>query len=81
LENLYKRGLENGVTKLSAKEVEEIEPHVRCLAGIQVTTTGIVDYKQVCLKYAELIRAQEESFVSIPKLKKYLKLAIFRCLD
>jgi L-2-hydroxyglutarate oxidase len=60
LENLYKRGLENGlsVTKLSAEEVEEIEPHVRCLAGVRVSTTGIVDYKQVSQKYADLIRAQ-----------------------
>ena len=60
LENLYKRGLENGlsVTKLSAQEVEEIEPNVRSLAGIQVPTTGIVDYKQVCQKYVDLIRSQ-----------------------
>ncbi len=60
LENLYKRGLENGlsVTKISAEEVKEIEPHVRCLAGIQVPTTGIVDYKQVGQKYAELIESQ-----------------------
>jgi L-2-hydroxyglutarate oxidase len=60
LENLYKRGLENGlsVTKISAEEVKEIEPHVHCLAGIQVPTTGIVDYKQVGQKYAELIESQ-----------------------
>jgi L-2-hydroxyglutarate oxidase len=60
LENLYKRGLENNlnVTKLSAEEVQEIEPHVSCLAGIKVTSTGIVDYRQVCLKYAELIQLQ-----------------------
>ncbi len=60
LENLYKRGLENGlsVTNISAEEVKEIEPHVRCLAGIRVPTTGIVDYKQVCQKYADLIDIQ-----------------------
>lgn len=60
LENLYKRGLENGlnVTKIRAAEVKEIEPHVRCLAGIKVPTTGIVNYKQVCQKYADLIVAQ-----------------------
>lgn len=60
LENLYNRGLENelNVTKLKAEEVKEIEPHVSCLAGIKVPTTGIVDYKQVCLKYADLIEAQ-----------------------
>lgn len=61
LENLYQRGLQNGlaVTKLSAAQVNEIEPHVRCLAGVKVPTTGIVSYRQVCQKYAELIRAGE----------------------
>lgn len=60
LANLYKRGLENGlgVTKLSAEEVKEIEPHVQCLVGVRVPTTGIVNYKQVCQKYADIIREQ-----------------------
>lgn len=57
LEKLYQRGLENGleVAKISADEVKEIEPHVSCLAGIRVKTTGIVNYRQVCEKYAQLI--------------------------
>src|SRR5688572_24199002 len=44
LENLYKRGLENGlsITRLSADQVREIEPNVRCLSGLRVPTTGIV---------------------------------------
>lgn len=60
LENLYQRGLANGlnITKINSAQVKEIEPHVQCLAGIQVPTTGIVDYKQVCQKYLELIQAQ-----------------------
>jgi L-2-hydroxyglutarate oxidase len=33
----------------------ELEPHVRCLRGLRVPTTGIVDYRAVCDKYAELI--------------------------
>ena len=83
LENLYKRGLENGlsVTKLSAKEVEEIEPHVRCLAGIQVTTTGIVDYKQVCLKYADLIRAQGGELRLNTKVEKISKTGDLQVLE
>src|SRR5882672_5151896 len=50
LEKLYKRGLENElpVTKLTAEQVSEIEPHVKCLAGVKVPTTGIADYKAVC---------------------------------
>jgi L-2-hydroxyglutarate oxidase len=60
LENLYKRGLENGlnVTKITAEEVKEVEPHVSCIAGLRVSTTGIVNYKQVCQKYVDLITAQ-----------------------
>lgn len=60
LENLYRRGLENGlnVTRISAEEVKEIEPHVKCLEGVRVPSTGIVNYQQVCQKYAELIKVQ-----------------------
>lgn len=60
LENLYQRGLENGikVARLTAEQVKEIEPHVSCLAGVRVFSTGIVNYKQVCQKYVDLIRLQ-----------------------
>jgi (S)-2-hydroxyglutarate dehydrogenase len=60
LENLYNRGLENGlqVKKISVEQVKEVEPHVRCIAGLQVSTTGIANYKQVCQKYAEIIEIQ-----------------------
>jgi (S)-2-hydroxyglutarate dehydrogenase len=60
LDHLYKRGLENGikVQRISPEAVKEIEPHVRCVGGIRVFSTGIVNYKQVCLKYAELIQQQ-----------------------
>lgn len=60
LENLYKRGLDNGikVQKISPEEVREIEPHVSCVGGIRVFSTGIVNYRQVSNKYAELIAKQ-----------------------
>jgi L-2-hydroxyglutarate oxidase len=60
LENLYKRGFENGidVKRITPEEVKEIEPHVTCVGGIFVSSTGIVNYKQVCLKYAEIIKQQ-----------------------
>lgn len=59
LDDLYQRGLANEleVTKVTQEQVKEIEPHVNCLAGIWVKSTGIVDYKQVCQKYADI--AQE----------------------
>jgi L-2-hydroxyglutarate oxidase len=60
LQNLYERGLANGlaVRKLNAAEVKEIEPHVSCLEGVHVPSTGIVNYGSVCRKLAELIEAR-----------------------
>jgi len=59
LEALYQRGLANGlsVQRLTSDEVKEIEPHVSCLAGLRVASTGIVDYAAVCRELAELIAA------------------------
>ena len=57
LENLYRRGLENGLTrnkKLSAAEIGEYEPHITGLAGIWVPYTGIVDYRVVSNRYASI---------------------------
>lgn len=58
LENLYQRGLANGlkVEKISAEEVKEVEPHVSCIAGLRVFSTGIVSYRQVCQKLVDIIR-------------------------
>jgi (S)-2-hydroxyglutarate dehydrogenase len=60
LENLYQRGLQNQlpVRKLSAEAVKDYEPHIQCLAGIHVASTGIANYRAVCLKYAELAALQ-----------------------
>ncbi|MCP6761566.1 MAG: L-2-hydroxyglutarate oxidase [Fischerella sp. CENA71] len=60
LENLYKRGLDNGikVKRITPEEVKEFEPHVTSVGGIYVYSTGIANYKQVCLKYAEIITKQ-----------------------
>lgn len=75
LENLYQRGLANGLklTKLCAKEVKEIEPYVNCIAGIRVFTTGIVNYKQVCQKYADIIKSQGGELRLKTKLEKICK--------
>ena len=59
LKNLYQRGLENGLVDnrmITASELREIEPHCTGLEAIKVPYTGIIDYKQVSEKLAELIR-------------------------
>lgn len=58
LDKLFERGLQNQLKleRLTPAQVREVEPHVRCLAGIRVPSTGIVDYSAVCEKLAELIQ-------------------------
>jgi (S)-2-hydroxyglutarate dehydrogenase len=59
LENIYQRGIENGLSKIrkiSAVDLKEYEPHVNGIAGIHVPYTGIIDYTDVSLKYAEVFR-------------------------
>jgi L-2-hydroxyglutarate oxidase len=60
LESLYGRGITNGlaVERLSASQVQEIEPEVSCVSGLHVLSTGIVDFAEVCRKLAELIEAE-----------------------
>lgn len=57
IEDLYQRGLKNGieVTKITPEEATELEPHISCLAAIHVRSAGIVDFTQVSLAYAKLI--------------------------
>ncbi|NJL21625.1 MAG: L-2-hydroxyglutarate oxidase [Leptolyngbyaceae cyanobacterium SM1_3_5] len=83
LENLYQRGLQNNiqVKKISSEEVREIEPHVRCIAGIRVYSTGIADYKKVAIKYAELIRQQGGDLRLNTKVDRILKTSTGQTLE
>lgn len=59
LDNIYKRGVENGLQGLryiSTEEIKAIEPHTYGVKGIVVPQTGIVDYKVVAAKYAEVFK-------------------------
>src|SRR5437667_7264296 len=66
LDSLFQRGLDHGlaVARLAPQHVQEIEPHVRCLAGIKVPSTGIVNYREVSAKYAR--KALSRKDVSLP---------------
>jgi L-2-hydroxyglutarate oxidase len=59
LENLWQRGVANGLLglrKLTGEQIKEIEPYATGLAAIHVPQEGIVDYPAVCEKLGELIR-------------------------
>jgi L-2-hydroxyglutarate oxidase len=55
LEELERRGEANGVEglrRIGAEEIEQIEPHARGLAGLHSPNTGIVDFTAVARAYA-----------------------------
>jgi (S)-2-hydroxyglutarate dehydrogenase len=59
LEELHRRGVANGlvgIRRLSAGALRDFEPHTTGIAALHVPETGIVDYRQVAAKYAELVR-------------------------
>lgn len=59
LDELERRGRANGLDglqRLGVKELAQHEPHAHGIAGLFVPQTGIVDYRQVSAKLAELIQ-------------------------
>lgn len=61
LKTIHDRGQQNGLQNLKmlkAEELKEYEPHVAGIAGIHVPQTGIVDYRVVAEKYAEVLQQQ-----------------------
>jgi L-2-hydroxyglutarate oxidase len=58
LDELHRRGTANGVpglTRISGEKIREYEPHTLGIAGLWSPNTGIVDYKAVAHKYAEIV--------------------------
>jgi (S)-2-hydroxyglutarate dehydrogenase len=61
LETLFETGIANGLqglTRLPAEGIADVEPHARGVAGLLVPDTGIVDYRQVCAALAAAITAR-----------------------
>jgi len=65
LENLHQRGLENKlrVQRLTKEELLEVEPNVNGEEAIYVPAAGIVDYKQVSNKLADIIKENNSDIV------------------
>ncbi|NBR13910.1 MAG: L-2-hydroxyglutarate oxidase [Crocinitomicaceae bacterium] len=65
LERVFQTGLENkieGIRKITADEVKEIEPFVESIGGIHVPVTGIIDFRGATEKMVELgLALQSES--------------------
>ena len=57
LDELYRRGLANGlkgIKKLNSEEIKSYEPNVKGIAGLHVPQTGIVDFTKVTNAYAKV---------------------------
>jgi len=60
LEELYRRGIANGLEGLEIigpERLKELEPHAKGVKALHVPATGIIDYKKVAAAYAEKISA------------------------
>ena len=65
LKQVFEKGMANGmaptddrdgVRMISSEEMKEIEPHIHGVQAIWVPQAGIIDYRKVCQKLAELIQ-------------------------
>ena len=75
LEELFKRGVANGlngIKKLLAEEIKEFEPHARGIAGLYVPQTGIVDYKKVTEAYAKIFLDKDGSIETDCKFLSFI---------
>lgn len=57
LDELYRRGVANGlkgIKKLNSEEIKSYEPNVKGIAGLHVPQTGIVDFTKVTNAYAKV---------------------------
>ena len=63
LEEVFETGKKNrieGIEKIGPEQIKEIEPSCSGLAGIYVPCTGIIDFKKVANKLAELIESKSQ---------------------
>jgi len=63
MDKIFDNGIANdteGIEKISAEQVKDIEPYVKSIGGIWVPCTGIIDYRGTTEKLAELVEAKQE---------------------
>ena len=73
MENIYQRGIQNGlegIKIIGAKEVKEIEPFCNAIKGIWVPQTGIIDFKVVAIRLAELIKSKGGEIINNFQVEK-----------
>lgn len=77
LEELYRRGVANGVPGLrrlpDLTAIREIEPHAAGLCGIHVPSTAITDFKLVAEQYAKLILESGGTIQTSTRVKQIVR--------
>lgn len=59
LNGIFERGLANkteGIEKIGPDKIRELEPHARGVEAIYVPVTGIINFKQLCERFLQLIQ-------------------------
>ncbi len=72
LDDIYKRGIENGLENLriiDETELAEIEPYAAGIKAIHVPQTGIIDFKDVSQKLKEILTENGVKFMFGEKVK------------
>ncbi len=66
LHAILQRGVQNGIrcNPVDPDELAELEPHVRGIAGIRVPDAGIIDFRSVCLRLADLVRERDHEILT-----------------
>lgn len=62
LNKIFENGVANnteGIEKINADQLKEIEPYVESIGGIWVPCTGIIDFRGTTEKFAELMVAKQ----------------------
>lgn len=69
MDKIFQNGIENnteGIEKITAKQVQEIEPFVKGIGGIWVPCTGIIDFRGATEKMVEIaLSKQPESALKL----------------
>jgi len=63
LETIYQRGRANGVSceMINSEKLHELEPHVAGIKAVHVPEAGIVDYGQICKRFAKHFHNNEDN--------------------
>lgn len=73
LQRIHERGQANGVAceRIGPERLKELEPHVAGVAAIHVPGTGIVNYRQVCERIAQLLGQRGQRIVTAARVTAF----------